>query len=130
MKIKPPLPTVTRAHARALRRHMTDAERALWRRLRSNQLQGFKFRRQHPIPPYIADFCCIEAKVIVELDGSQHQAPFDQARTRWLQSKGWIVLCFWNNDVLLSLDAVVEAIFTIVATPYPHPKPSPGGRGA
>ncbi|WP_055027067.1 endonuclease domain-containing protein, partial [Xanthomonas euvesicatoria] len=98
-----------------------DAERALWRRLRGNQLQGFKFRRQHPIPPYIADFCCIEAKVIVELDGSQHQASFDQARTRWLQSKGWIVLRFWNNDVLLSLDAVVEAIFTIVATPYPHP---------
>ncbi|MCC8539607.1 endonuclease domain-containing protein [Xanthomonas axonopodis pv. poinsettiicola] len=130
MKIKPPLPTSALAHARALRRDMTDAERALWRRLRGNQLKGFKFRRQHPIPPYIADFCCIEAKLIVELDGSQHQASFDQARTRWLQSKGWIVLRFWNNDVLLSLDAVVEAISTIVAPPYPHPNPSTGGRGA
>ncbi|MCC8557651.1 endonuclease domain-containing protein [Xanthomonas vesicatoria] len=130
MKIKPPLPTVALAHARALRREMPHSERALWRCLRRNQLQGVKFRRQHPIPPYIADFCCIEAKLIVELDGSQHQASIDQARTRWLQSKGWIVLRFWNNDVLLSLDAVVEAIFTIAAPPYPHPSPSPEGRGA
>ncbi|MCC5094687.1 MULTISPECIES: endonuclease domain-containing protein [Xanthomonas] len=130
MKIKPPLPTVTRTHARALRKELTDAERALWRCLRSNQLHDFKFRRQHPIPPYIADFCCIDAALIIELDGSQHQASSDQARTRWLQSKGWTVLRFWNNDVLLSLDAVVEAICHVVAPPYPHPNPSPGGRGA
>ncbi|ATS23620.1 endonuclease domain-containing protein [Xanthomonas phaseoli pv. phaseoli] len=129
MKIKPPLPTIALAHARALRRDMTDAERALWRGLRGIQLQGFKFRRQHPIPPYIADFCCIEATLIVELDGSQHHAVGDQARTQWLQSNGWAVLRFWNNDVLLSLDAVVEAISTIVAPPYPHPNPSPGGEG-
>ncbi|WP_166743673.1 endonuclease domain-containing protein [Xanthomonas cannabis] len=108
---------------------MTDAERTLWRSLRRKQLQGLKFRRQHPIPPYIADFCCIEARLIMELDGAQHSASVDQARTQWLRSKGWTVLCFWNNDVLLSPDAVVEAIFIIVATPYPHPNPSPGGRG-
>ncbi|MEA9795811.1 very-short-patch-repair endonuclease [Xanthomonas campestris] len=130
MNIKPPLPTAALSNARALRTGMTDAERALWRCLRSNQLHGFKFRRQHPIPPYIADFCCIDAALIVELDGSQHQASSDQARTQWLRSQGWKVLRFWNNDVLLSLDAVVETIFKMVATPYPHPNPSPGGRGA
>ncbi|MCW1984092.1 very-short-patch-repair endonuclease [Xanthomonas arboricola] len=86
MNIKPPLPTAALTNARALRTGMTDAERALWRCLRSNQLHGFKFRRQHPIPPYIADFCCIDAALIVELDGSQHQASSDQARTQWLRS--------------------------------------------
>ncbi|QJD66308.1 endonuclease domain-containing protein [Xanthomonas campestris pv. badrii] len=130
MKIKPPLPTVALTNARALRTEMTDAERTLWRCLRRKQLQGLKFRRQHPIPPYVADFCCIEARLIIELDGAQHSASIDQVRTQWLQSKGWTVLRFWNNDVLLSLDAVVDAIFKIVATPYPHPNPSPGGRGA
>ncbi|PPT47065.1 endonuclease domain-containing protein [Xanthomonas arboricola] len=130
MRLKPPLPTVTRTHARVLRTEMTDAERKLWRCLRGNQLHGLKFRRQHPVPPYIADFCCVEVSLIVELDGSQHQTSSDRARTHWLQSKGWKVLRFWNNDVLLSLDAVVEAICTMVATPYPHPNPSPAGRGA
>ncbi|MCC4617736.1 DUF559 domain-containing protein [Xanthomonas campestris pv. asclepiadis] len=130
MKIKPPLPTVALTNARALRAGMTEAERARWHCLRGSQRQGFTFRRQHPIPPYIADFCCIDAALIVELDGSQHQASSDQARTRWLQLRGWRVLRFWNNDVLLSLDAVVEMIFEVVATPYPHPNPSPAGRGA
>ncbi|MCC5089933.1 endonuclease domain-containing protein [Xanthomonas campestris] len=130
MNIKPPLPTAALTNARALRTGMTDAERALWRCLRSNPLQGLKFRRQHPIPPYIADFCCIDAALIIELDGSQHQASSDQARTQWLRSQGWTVLRFWNNDVLLSLDAVVEAICHVVAPPYPHPNPSPDGRGA
>ncbi|PPT95143.1 endonuclease domain-containing protein [Xanthomonas arboricola] len=130
MRIKPPLPTVALTNARALRTGMTEAERALWRCLRGSQLQGFKFRRQHPIPPYIADFCCIDAALIVELDGSQHQTSSDQARTRWLQLRGGRVLRFWNNAVLLSLDAVVEMIVEVVATPYPHPNPSPAGRGA
>ncbi|WP_115045635.1 endonuclease domain-containing protein [Xanthomonas arboricola] len=130
MKIKPPLPTVALTNARALRTGMTEAERALWRCLRGSQLQSFKFRRQHPIPPFIADFCCIDAALIVELDGSQHHVSSDLARTQWLQSKGWTVLRFWNNDVLFSLDAVVETICKMVAAPYPHPNPSPGGRGA
>ncbi|WP_425612037.1 endonuclease domain-containing protein [Xanthomonas floridensis] len=109
---------------------MTDAECTLWRCLRGNQLQGFKFRRQHPIPPYIADFCCIEAALIIELDGSQHEESSDQVRTQWLHARGWTVLRFWNNDVLLALDAVVEAISNTIATPYPHPDPFPDGRGA
>ncbi|QBG86348.1 endonuclease domain-containing protein [Xanthomonas oryzae] len=111
------MPTVTHAHARTLRRHMTDAERALWRRLRGSRLQGFKFRRQHPVPQYIADFCCVEVMLIVELDGSQHHAAGDQARTQWLQSKSWAVLRFWNDAVLLSRDAVVEAICHVIAPP-------------
>ncbi|MCC4592592.1 endonuclease domain-containing protein [Xanthomonas campestris pv. cannae] len=130
MTIKPPLPTVTLAHARQLRRTMTDAERALWRHLRSGQLQGFKFRRQYLIPPYIADFCCVSAKLIVEIDGAQHTGPCDVTRTRWLQSQGWRVMRFWNNDVLRSLNAVVQAICEAAEAPYPHPNPSPDGRGA
>ena len=71
MDIKPPLPTTTLENSRRLRRTMTDAELKLWRVLRGGQLEGLKFRRQHPIPPYVADFCCIEKKLIIELDGSR-----------------------------------------------------------
>ncbi|MBO9875300.1 endonuclease domain-containing protein [Xanthomonas hawaiiensis] len=130
MELKPPLPTATLAHARQLRRTMTDAERALWSHLRSGQLQGFKFRRQYPIPPYIADFCCVSAKLIIEIDGAQHTEPCDATRTRWLASQGWRVMRFWNNDVLLSIDAVIQVICDATGSPYPHPNPSPGGRGA
>ncbi|MDQ1091744.1 very-short-patch-repair endonuclease [Xanthomonas sacchari] len=130
MTIKPPLPTTTLAHARQLRRTMTDAERTLWSYLRSGQLQGFKFRRQYPIPPYAADFCCVAAKLIVEIDGAQHSASGDAARTRWLESQGWRIVRFWNNDVLLASDAMIQAICDATEAPYPHPNPSPGGRGA
>ena len=109
---------------------MTDAERKLWRLLRGGQLDGLKFRRQHPIPPYIADFCCIEKKLIVELDGSQHTEANDAPRTRALESQGWKIIRFWDHDVLLSAEAVAEAIWNIAGKPYPHPNPSPDGRGA
>ena len=109
---------------------MTDAERKLWSSLRGGQLQGFKFRRQCPIPPYVADFCCVASKLVVELDGSQHSEPRDAARTRWLESQGWRIVRFWNNDVLLSTDAVIQVICGLIAAPYPHPNPSPDGRGA
>ncbi|WP_353949502.1 DUF559 domain-containing protein [Xanthomonas indica] len=130
MTIKPPLPTSTLAHARHLRRTMTDAERALWRCLRSGQLQGAKFRCQYPIPPYVADFCCVAAKLIVESDGAQHTGPRDATRTRWLESQGRRIVRLWNNDVLLSKDAVIQAICDATEAPYPHPNPSPDGRGA
>jgi very-short-patch-repair endonuclease len=109
---------------------MTDAERELWQHLRGGRLDGLKFRRQHSIPPYIADFCCIEKKLIVELDGSQHSVQADAARTRYLESQGWQVIRFWDNDVLLATEAVVEAIWNVTVEPYPHPNPSPEGRGA
>ena len=98
--------------ARKLRTGQTVAERRLWSRLRRRQLAGFKFRRQHPIGMYVCDFVCLEARVVVELDGSQHldRAPHDQHRDAALRTSGFRTLRFWNNDVLLRADSVVETI--------------------
>lgn len=109
---------------------MTDAERKLWQCLRGGQLEGLKFRRQHPVPPYIADFCCIAKKLIVELDGSQHNEQKDVARTRYLESQGWRILRFWDHDALQQTEAVIDAIWNSIGKPDPHPNPSPDGRGA
>jgi len=94
MRLKPPLPTTTLKNSRRLRKEMTDAERKLWSILRGNQLEGLKFRRQHPIPPYVADFCCIEKKLVAELDGSQHNVQSDGPRSKALQSQGWRIIGF------------------------------------
>ena len=85
-----------RERARQLRRDQTDAELALWARLRDRQLCGAKFRRQHPIGPFVADFCCPQGKVIVELDGGQHadDVAADQKRSRFLEEQGYRVLPF------------------------------------
>lgn len=98
--------------ARKLRRELTGPERKLWAKLRNNQLHGLKFRRQVPLGPYIADFLCFEAKLIVEVDGFQHASTTDadEQRTQWLADKGYRVLRFWNNDVLDELDGVLEKI--------------------
>jgi very-short-patch-repair endonuclease len=103
------------ANARSLRSNMTDVERILWRAIRGRQLHGYRFRRQHPIGPYIADFACLEKKCVIELDGGQHQnqTDYDENRTMFLQRQGWQVLRFWNNDVLHQLDGVLS---TVVAT--------------
>lgn len=99
--------------ARTLRANATDAERLLWSKLQDRNLGGAKFRRQVPFPPYTVDFCCFEAKLIVELDGSQHvdQVEHDAARTARLQRDGFSVVRFWNNDVLTNTDRVLEALF-------------------
>jgi primosomal protein N' (replication factor Y) len=98
--------------ARRLRRDTTDAEALLWRRIRDRALFGRKFRRQHPIGPYVADFVCIEARLVVELDGGQHDrgAEGTSVRTAFLERRGFRVLRFWNNDVLANLDGVLERI--------------------
>jgi very-short-patch-repair endonuclease len=127
--IKPPLPTRARDNARALRRSQTDAEKRLWKHLRAGQLDGFKFRRQHPIPPYIADFYCEAAKLVVELDGSQHTQANDAARTRFLESAGLVVLRFWDNDVLLNTDGVLDAIWNHTTHRTLTPTPLPEGEG-
>ncbi len=121
---KPPLPTRSRNRSRELRGTSTEAERKLWQRLRGGQLNGLKFRRQHPIPPYIVDFHCDAAKLVVELDGSQHTDEADRVRTRHLESKGLHVLRFWDNDALGKTDAVLEAILSAS-----NQIPSPSGRG-
>ncbi len=98
-------------HARPLRRAMTDAERKLWHALRNRQLASHKFRRQTTIGPYVADFACIAALLVVELDGGQHaQSATDAARTAYLEAHGWRVLRFWNHDVLANLAGVLETI--------------------
>ncbi|MDT8450185.1 MAG: peptide chain release factor N(5)-glutamine methyltransferase [Wenzhouxiangellaceae bacterium] len=115
------------ANATALRRQMTDAECRLWHRLRKRQLHGYKFRRQHTVGPFIADFACIEAGLIVEVDGGQHseQRAEDEARTRFLRSRGFKVLRFWNNEVLKETDVVLEVISQALC-PHPNPPPQAG----
>jgi very-short-patch-repair endonuclease len=100
------------SRARQLRRQSTDAERALWKALRNRQVADYKLRRQLPIGPYIADFACWELGLIVELDGGHHleRTEYDRARTAYLESVGFKVLRFWNDQVLLEMDVVLETI--------------------
>lgn len=99
-------------NARRLRRRLTDAERALWRNLRDRQLDGHKFRRQHPLGRFVVDFVCLEERLVVELDGGQHalRKNADTARTAWLNREGYRVLRFWNNEVLRNTDGVLAEI--------------------
>ena len=109
-KIATDIDLLTRA--RTLRREQTPAEMRLWGHLRARRLQGFKFRRQVTIGPYIVDFLCHEARLIVEVDGSQHQArgSYDLQRTRYLERCGFHVLRYWNNEVMLEERSVLEGI--------------------
>ncbi len=119
-----------RLHARALRHNATEAEKLLWRRIRMWQLDGLKFRRQQPIGIYIVDFVCLEKRIVVEIDGGQHadQHDYDGQRDDWLREQGFIVLRFWNHEVLGSIDGVAEKIFeTVKSTPFLNPSPQ-GGR--
>ena len=102
----------TRINARQLRHAQTDAEAKLWQALKSHQLENIHFRRQHPIGDYIVDFCAPQAKLIIELDGSQHfdQQTYDDLRTSFLVSKGYRVLRFWNNDVVSNLNGIIIVI--------------------
>jgi len=99
------------AIARRLRRDLTDAERKLWHCLRQKQLNGFHFRKQCPIGPYIADFACLDAKLIIEVDGGQHaDNATDVARDAWLSERGYRTLRLWNNDVLGNIEGVAAKI--------------------
>ena len=106
-------------YARDLRNNATEAERRLWSRLRRRQLNGFKFRRQHSIGRYVCDFACLEAAVVVEIDGSQHlrEAPYDANRDAFLRSNGFRVLRFGNGAVLSQTDSVIETIFEALYRP-------------
>ncbi len=107
-------------HARHLRHTQTEAEHALWRLLRNRLFQGFKFRRQHPIGPYITDFACIAARLIVEADGGQHaNSAADDRRTAWLQARGWRVIRFWNTDILANPEHVSDTILAALRDPHP-----------
>ena len=106
----------TFAYARELRKNQTEAEQKLWQAIRLKQINGIKFRRQHAIGPYIVDFCSLSQNLIIELDGSQHleQKEYDMQRTDFLQSKGFRVLRFWNNDVMNDLEGVIQKIIHIL----------------
>jgi very-short-patch-repair endonuclease len=135
---KPKLPADLLDFARELRHRMTDAEALLWRPLRNRQLAGVKFRRQHPFPPYVLDFYCHDHKLVVEIDGGQHNEDagqrHDARRDAFLAEHGLRVLRFWNHDVLQQTEAVLEAIFQAIveqrspSSPSP-PAPLPEGEG-
>jgi len=105
-----PVPLHRRANAKRMRKTLTDAELKLWNALRAHRLMGLGFRRQLPIAGYIVDFACPTHRLIVELDGSQHalepNAAYDATRTRRLESAGWTVIRFWNDDILRDIDNV------------------------
>jgi very-short-patch-repair endonuclease len=115
-----------RDRARELRRDMTLAERKLWQVLKGRGLDGHRFRRQHPLGPYIADFACLEAGVVIEVDGGQHHdSEQDGHRDRYMQSIGFKVLRFWNNDVLANLEGTCAVIGQALAERRPHPSLPP-----
>ena len=108
-----------RGRARAMRREPTEAERRLWALLRGRRLVDFKFRRQTPIGPYIADFVCLRARLIVELDGGQHaESRHDLRRDAWLRSEGFEVLRFWNAELFENPSGIVYAIAMKLGLPW------------
>ena len=115
-----------RDRARRLRRDQTEAERKLWARLRDRELDGAKFRRQHPIGPFIVDFCSPEHRLIIELDGGQHaiRAEADRKRSEFLARRGYSVLRFWDNEVFQDVEAVLQQIARVLRNPHPSPLPS------
>jgi len=115
-----------RRYARHLRADQTLAERKLWRFLRDRRLGGFKLRRQHPVGPFIADFCCLEADLVIELDGGQHaaQRDADARRTAFLEAQGYRVLRFWDNEALANTSGVLGRIVEALGHPHPDPLPS------
>ena len=109
-------PTLPRDTARNLRANATEAEQKLWSKLRAKQLDGFQFRRQYSIGPFFVDFICLEADLIIEVDGSQHaeQEQRDESRSAFLRAYGGRVLRFWNFDVMSDVDSVVQRIAEVL----------------
>ena len=112
--------------AQSLRKRQTDADRKLWSKLRNRQLDGWKFKRQFPIGPYILDFYCSDANLVIELDGSQHaetRAEYDRTRTQFVEGEGLQVMHVWNVDVLTNITGVVDGIYLVRGR---KPAPSAG----
>jgi len=112
-------------NGRALRNQATDTERHLWRFLRNRQIAGFRFRRQVPIGSYVVDFACIEAGLVIELDGGQHleHASYDDRRNQQIEERGFRVLRFWDNQVFQETQAVLETILNALKSPHPSLPP-------
>ncbi len=111
--------------ARTLRKKQTDAEKVLWHSLRNRQINNYKFRRQHEAGPYIADFCCVEKNIIIELDGGQHsvQKEKDKLRTHFLNKMGYRIIRFWDHEILTQKESVLEKIRLVLENPHPSPLP-------
>jgi len=129
------VPTKLRVRSRVLRRNMTDAERTIWYGVRAHRFNGASFRRQAPIGPFIVDFVCHDAKLIVEIDGGQHfeteHERRDARRDAFLAAEGYRVLRFSNHDVMTNRGGVLEAIAEAVLGASPSlPSPASGGGGA
>ena len=109
--------------ARTLRRQSTEAEKKLWFHLRDRRFFEIKFRRQFSVGPYVVDFICYEHQLIIELDGGQHteQRDYDARRSKYLINRGYRVVRFWNHDVLLDIDSVLEALWLELGSPSPQP---------
>ena len=114
-------------NVRSLRVNATPEEKHLWQLLRGRRFYGFKFRRQLPVGPYIVDFACYEARLIIELDGGQHaeRVEYDTARTAFVQGKGWRVLRFWNNELCELDEGVLMTLLAHLRAKPPSPLPSP-----
>jgi cobalamin-dependent methionine synthase I/methionine synthase I (cobalamin-dependent)/very-short-patch-repair endonuclease len=134
-KINPPIPAQILAHARELRQNATDAEKLMWAILRNRAFHDAKFRRQHPVSGFILDFYCHEAKLAIELDGSQHnedeQIKYDEERTRILNEQGIHVIRFWNSDIFGKTKDILDEIWNELEERLPPltPSPSPLGGG-
>jgi adenine-specific DNA-methyltransferase len=123
------MPTLL-ANARALRANSTDAKRHLWYYLCHRRMSGYRFHRQMPIGRFVADFVCLRARLIVELDGGQHAERLleDLERTRYLARCGYRVIRFWNDEVPEQTEAVLESILEALIQACPHPNPLPQAR--
>jgi very-short-patch-repair endonuclease len=110
---------MNRSRAKNLRNNPTEVEHALWQHLRLRQLGGYKFRRQQPLGHYIVDFVCLEKRLIIDVDGGQHssQCAYDEQRSIWLESQGFRVLRFWDNEVMQDIEAVKGVIWRAL-TPF------------
>lgn len=111
----------TRKNAQRLRKNLTEAEKKLWFQISKRQIDGLKFRRQYPVPPYIVDFVCLERSLIIEIDGGQHDMnkKKDEKRTQHLKQEGFEVIRFWNNEVMGNIDGVLTVICEHLSTPTP-----------
>jgi len=113
------IPLAAKSRARDMRRTLTDAERKLWYALRDRRMQALKFRRQAPVGPYITDFLCVQHRLVVEVDGSQHaQSSRDATRDAWLQREGYRGLRFWNHEVLTTRENVLATIAAACGLPW------------
>jgi very-short-patch-repair endonuclease len=108
-----------------MRRELTIAEKHFWWEVKDRRLDGHKFRRQHPIGPYIADFACIEGRLVVEIDGGQHAdtIAYDRQRDSYLESRGFRVLRFWNADIFTNMEGVIDAVLAALGGETGSPSP-------